>query len=414
MSASGYPCSPDNPLTIAKTSSCERAAFFGDVEAKRLSALESQSAELKLLTFQSASYTDSESKKGAPESGFEPESEPRQLSEAGSRFKAQENNISIGEYKTQQQETLATLQFKYTKKELDSFLKWRTAGLEHKSVVWILKAAEVFWKHTKGTISRESLEALRAFLFKKYDDYYAQSKVLNFTKGFLKYQAKLTLDPRYLAFDMFLEKPRVRKIKKKMTARVVTKDDIEHVLAVIKQQALHGSIGEEHARQFAGVVLFGAFTGQRPYSTIKQLRVEQFWEGLKLDKPIVRVESAQDKIRMEHYLPLHPQLVRVMETLCDGREGSERMFMLESFRKWLQKLKIPLTRCTSHFVTSDLRKFAEQQGDVIGWNESNRAYVLTHGVRGVEWSNYRHPLPENVYSTYMKSWKNVSLAVDDR
>ncbi len=106
------------------------------------------------------------------------------------------------------QETLATLTFMYTKGELDNFLEWRTAGLEHKSVVWILKAGEVFWKHTKGTISRESLEQLRAFLFKKYDNYYAQSKVLNFAKGFLKYLAKLTLDPRYLAFDMFLEKPK--------------------------------------------------------------------------------------------------------------------------------------------------------------------------------------------------------------
>jgi integrase len=303
------------------------------------------------------------------------------------------------------------LEFKYTKKELNNFLAWRTTGLTHKSSVWIFKAAEVFWKHTKGTISRDSLEQLRAFLFQKYNDYYAQGKVLNFTKGFLKYQAKLTLDPRYLAFDMFLEKPRVRKIKKKMTARVVTKDDIEHVLAVIKQQMLHGSIDEEHARQFAGVVLFGAFTGQRPYSTIKQLRVGQFREALKLENPVVHVESAQDKIRMEHYVPLHPQLAMVMETLCDGREGSEKMFMLESFRKWLQKQRISLTRCSSHFVASDLRKVAEQYGDVIGWNESNRAYVLTHGVRGVEWSNYRHPLPEHVYHMYMKSWKDVELSI---
>jgi hypothetical protein len=90
---------------------------------------------------------------------------------------------------------------------------------------------------------------------------------------------------------MFLEKPRVRKIKKKMTARVVTKDDIEHVLAVVRQQMSEGAIDEEHARQFTGVVLFGAFTGQRPYSTIKQLRVEQFKEALKLDKPVVHVES---------------------------------------------------------------------------------------------------------------------------
>ena len=149
-----------------------------------------------------------------------------------------------------------------------------------------------------------------------------------------------------------------------MTARVVTKEDIEHVLAVIREAMLKGSLDEEHARQFMGVVLLGAFTGQRPYSTIAKLRVEQLREALQLDKPVVHVEPAQDKIRMEHYVPLHPQLAGVMGLLCGGKEGSECMFILESFRKWLQKHRIPLKRCKGHFVTSDLRKFAEQHGDV--------------------------------------------------
>ena len=105
-----------------------------------------------------------------------------------------------------------------------------------------------------------------------------------------------------------------------MTARVVTKKDVDHVLTVIKEAMLQGSIDEEHARQFVGIVLFGAFTGQRPYSTIAQLRVEQLQEALKLEKPVVHVEPAQDKIRMEHYVPLHPQLASVIEILCDGRE----------------------------------------------------------------------------------------------
>jgi hypothetical protein len=172
---------------------------------------------------------------------------------------------------------------------------------------------------------------------------------------------------------------------------------------------LKGLVDEEHARQFEGIMLFGALTGQRPYSTIKQLRVEQFWEALKLDKRVVHVEPAQDKIRMEHYVPLHPQLARVMEIMCDDREANELMFLLESFRKWLQKQRIPLSRCNSHFVASDLRKFAEQHGDVVGWNESNRAYILTHGVRDIEWSNYRHPLPEHIYDVYMKYWKDVEF-----
>jgi integrase len=193
---------------------------------------------------------------------------------------------------------------------------------------------------------------------------------------------------------MFLEKPKVHKTKKKMTARVVTKKDVDHVLKVIKEAMLQGSIDEEHARQFVGIVLFGAFTGQRPYSTIAQLRVEQLQEALKLEKPVFHVEPAQDKIGREHYVPLHPQLASVIESLCDGREGNELVFILESFRKWMQKQRIPVSRCST--------KFAEQHGDVIGWNESNRAYILTHGVRGIEWSNYRHSLPEHVYDVYMK------------
>lgn len=87
---------------------------------------------------------------------------------------------------------------------------------------------------------------------------------------------------------------------------------------------------------------------------------------------------------MEHYVRLHPQLARAMESLYDCRDGSEYMFMLESFRKWLQKLRIPLCRSNAHFLASDLRKFAEQHRDIVGWNESNRAYILTHAVQGIE------------------------------
>lgn len=147
-----------------------------------------------------------------------------------------------------------------------------------------------------------------------------------------------------------------------MTARVVTKEDIEHVLAVIKAEMLKGSIDEEHARQFMGIVLFGAFTGQRPYSTIAQLRVEQFREALKLDKPVVHVESAQDKIRMEHFVPLHPQLAGAVEILCDGRVNKEPMFTFVSFYKWAREQKISLFHCKGHFIPSDLRKFTEQWG----------------------------------------------------
>ncbi len=39
----------------------------------------------------------------------------------------------------------------------------------------------------------------------------------------------------------------------------------------------------------------------------------------------------------------------------------------------------------------------------------NRAYILTHGVSGVDWAHYKHPLPEHVYDVYMKYRKDVVI-----
>jgi hypothetical protein len=88
---------------------------------------------------------------------------------------------------------------------------------------------------TNPRLSVTSIRKMRAFLVSKYDDYYAQSKVLDFAKGFLKYQAKLTLDPRYRAFDKYFGYAQGSENQKKMTSRVVTKEDIEHVLGVLKE-----------------------------------------------------------------------------------------------------------------------------------------------------------------------------------
>jgi hypothetical protein len=45
---------------------------------------------------------------------------------------------------------------------------------------------------------------------------------------------------------------------------------------------------------------------------------------------------------------------------------------------------------------------------VIGWDSSNRAYVLTHGVGGIDW---KHSLPDSVSDIYMKYWSGVSLKI---
>jgi hypothetical protein len=126
------------------------------------------------------------------------------------------------------------------------------------------------------------------------------------------------------------------------------------------------------------------------------------------------VLSSQDKIKMQHYVPLHPQAIQAITPLLSERNDEDALFEYNSLGMWMKRQKIPLTRVTAHFVLGDLRKFAEQYGDIIQWDQSNRAYILTHGVSGIDWKHYKHPLPEHVYDVYMQCWQDVELTFDDK
>jgi len=112
---------------------------------------------------------------------------------------------------------------------------------------------------------------------------------------------------------------------------------------------------------------------------------------------------------MQHYVPLHPQVIQAIESLLGDRNDKELLFKYNSLAPWVKRQQIPLSRIKGNFVLGDLRKFAEQYGDIIQWDQSNRAYIMTHGVSGIDWKHYKHPLPEHVYDIYMKYWQNTQL-----
>jgi len=179
----------------------------------------------------------------------------------------------------------------------------------------------------------------------------------------------------------------------------------------VKQAEQKGDISKQRATQYTAFVIFGAFTGQRSLATIAKLTVGQFREALQHKKPVLQVETSQDKVRMSHFVPLHPEVVTAVQPLLEGRADIERIFRYESLLMWVKRQKIPMSRFDGHFVLGDLRKFAEQHGDIIQWEQSNRAYILTHGVSGVDWRLYKHPLPDSVYDVYMKYWGDVSFSI---
>ncbi len=297
----------------------------------------------------------------------------------------------------------------FTKDELDRFVGIRVKGLAEKSQDWIFRSSEALWAITQGEISPDTVIALRDSVLEKYESVESHSKVLTFAKSFLKFLATTRVEPRYLTFAPYLELPKTVKERKSVTSRIVVKEDICNILQYIARAERERKISPERSAQYSAFILFGGYTGQRSEATIAKLNVGQFRTALALDKPVLEVDSSQDKIHMSHYVPLHPRVVRALERLLTGRNDDELMFTHSSFKQWLKRQKIPMSRFQKHFALGDLRKFAEQHGDVIEWHQSNKNYIMTHGVSGVEWQ-YKHPLPETVYDVYMKSWGDVELS----
>lgn len=211
--------------------------------------------------------------------------------------------------------SLATLVLDYSKKELKNYTDFRVAGISKASVPWMKRCSRTFWGATKGVVSKERLDALREHLAARYTDIYAPRKVINFASAFLKYLAKTHFDTRYQAFELFLQMPKGLKARKHVTSRIVTKADVESILYAIKIAFENGEIDRDHHLNYRALVLFGAFTGQRPQATTARLTVGQFRTAVSQKKPVIDVLPEQDKIRMQHYCPLHPQVVDALTPL---------------------------------------------------------------------------------------------------
>jgi integrase len=304
---------------------------------------------------------------------------------------------------------ISTLILPFTRKDLIGYLELRSAGLAPKSITWLKKSASLLWNATNGFISVITLQKLRNHVLEKYRDIDAKRKVLQFSRAFLGYMSKISFDQRYAAFDLFLQLPRSVKEQKRVTERIVTKKDVENLLTAIECAHRSGNIDVYHYLNFKAMVLFGAFTGQRPLATIARLTAGQFRDAIATERPIVNILPSQDKIRMQHYCPLHPQVVEAIMPILEDQREDERIFKQLSFQLWLRQNDVRLRHSGVRIVNGDLRKFCEQMGDVLQWDQSNKNYIMTHGVSGVDWRFYKSPLPENVYGVYMKYWKDVDL-----
>ncbi|MGZ7171692.1 MAG: hypothetical protein ACXVI1_10900 [Halobacteriota archaeon] len=301
--------------------------------------------------------------------------------------------------------------------ELDHYITHRSRGLAKKSMDWITRSSDALWESTRGEISHKTMTALRDTILDKYRSAYSHYKVLSFASGFLKFLSQTKMDSSYMSFAIYLERPRATMVRKAITSRIITRDAITDILQRIGDAEAQRKLGAAKARNYRAFTLLAAYSGLRP-STMERLTIDQMRDALKQEKPVIEVRAEQEKNRVEHYVPVHPDVAAaihdVLLTDYTYADGAQPFFQYNSFERWLERQKVPLPRVRdptkAHMWVGDFRKFAEQFGDIIGWESTNRKYVLAHGMTGVDWSHYKHPLPENVYSTYMTYWADVHLA----
>jgi integrase len=342
--------------------------------------------------------------------------QPIAIIPAPTRSSTQTHRGELAVYGDEGKKRLNVPEVRFERSELDQYVAYRSEGLAKKSLDWINRATEALWNGTQGQISAESMTALREFALDKYASVDSHRKVLGFAVAFLKFLAKVRFDPKIQSFEVYLDLPKAVRVRKAVTARIVRREDIAAVLQRIEVCTQADKIDPVKARNYRAFVLLAAYTGLRP-STIQRLTVGQVRAAISREKPVLHVLGEQEKNRVEHYVPLHPAVVAATSEVLnyDFGENDDKkpLFMFNSFEKWLERQRIQLSLMSdptkAHTWLSDFRKFAEQFGDTIGWDSTNRKYILAHGMTGVDWRHYKHPLPEDVYNIYMQCWRDVDL-----
>jgi hypothetical protein len=172
-------------------------------------------------------------------------------------------------------------------------------------------------------------------------------------------------------------------------------------------------LNERGGRKGSLLKLSGYRAIQRVYwtavqATTARLTVEQFRTSVDQNKQVINVLPEHDKIRMQHCYPLHPQVVDALSPLPGSQQDSEPIFKQLSFERWLKHQNIQLLNSNAHFVPGDLRKFCEQHGDVLQWDQSNKNYILSTGFLGsIDDFTSTDCLKTCMICIYIKYWKDV-------
>ena len=293
----------------------------------------------------------------------------------------------------------------FTDFDIEQFLILRKRGVSKHTIVTLNSVTRMIKKNLNGVINQTTLAIHADDILATYKSASSIHKYFMYTRNFLKYLYKIRMDTNLLAFLAIFEKPKVRRERKLMTTRIITIEDIKELISRLERDE---NLTDYRKLQFKTLFLFLAYSGQRQI-TAYRTTAGQFREALTNNPPVLTIKAEHDKNKMAHYAPLHPEVIPYIERLVRGKDDDEIIFNIDRLEFWLANSKIPLIHTNGKWEIKDLRKFFEQKSDEIGFTDANKNFIMSHGVSSINWTSYKQFLPENVYVTYMKCWRDISL-----
>jgi hypothetical protein len=214
------------------------------------------------------------------------------------------------------------------------------------------------------------------------------------------------MDAKILSYHAIFERPKNKQAIKLLTSRIIVQEDIQKILNEICKDE---TISEEKKLNYQSLILFLSYSGQRTV-TASRLTAKQFNDALNQNPPVLTVEAEQDKIRMQHYVPIHPALLPSIKRVIIGKCDSDTVFDYLGLQRWMKHHSIAMSHTKGKIELKDLRKFFEQKSDEIGFSDANKNFMMSHGVSSISWTSYKQFLPETVYRRYLKYWNGVKIA----
>jgi len=293
----------------------------------------------------------------------------------------------------------------FSHQDLDDFLESRAKGVNHNTYGQIRRIITVLWDISQGRITPRILNDYTDYYMAKSKSQDMRDKFYNYAKAFLKYLFKTRMDTNILTLIAIFEKPKYQRERKLLTSRIIVQEDIEKAIAAIDNDP---ALPAHLKLRYKTTLAFLAYSGQRP-QTAGKLTVSQFKEALSREPFVLTVKASQDKIRMEHYVPLHPMLIELIQPLMSNMKDSDNLFTYQGLSVWLKKHPVALSRIQGKLESKDVRKFFEQKSDEIGFTDANKNFIMSHGVSSINWTSYKQYLPENVYKKYLEYWGSVVI-----